>query len=107
MDKTVISILGLGYVGLPLAVAFAQKYQVVGFDISDTRVAELKNGHDHTLEVENHHLQSVLNEDMSQKGLFITSDTADLKKANIHIVTVPTPTDKNHQPILTPLEKAS
>jgi len=107
MNKPVISIIGLGYVGLPLAVAFAEKYPVIGLDINKKRVDELKSGHDHTLEVDDHHLQSVLTENISEKGLSISADTDQLKKAKVHIVTVPTPTDKNHQPVLTPLEKAS
>ena len=107
MNKPVISIIGLGYVGLPLAVAFAEKYPVIGLDINKKRVDELKSGHDYTLEVDDHHLQSVLTENISEKGLSISADTDQLKKAKVHIVTVPTPTDKNHQPVLTPLEKAS
>ena len=107
MNKPVISIIGLGYVGLPLAVAFAEKYPVIGFDINKKRVDELKTGHDHTLEVEDDLLQSVLTDNIAEKGLSISADTDQLQNANIHIVTVPTPTDKNHQPVLTPLEKAS
>ena len=107
MNKPVISIIGLGYVGLPLAVAFAEKYPVIGLDINKKRVDELKSGHDYTLEVDDHHLQSVLTENISEKGLSISADTDLLKNAKVHIVTVPTPTDKNHQPVLTPLEKAS
>jgi UDP-N-acetyl-D-galactosamine dehydrogenase len=107
MKKPVISIIGLGYVGLPLAVAFAEKYPVIGFDINKKRVDELKSGHDHTLEVEDDHLQSVLTNNIGEKGLSISADTDQLRNANVHIVTVPTPTDKNHQPVLTPLEKAS
>ena len=107
MKKPVISIIGLGYVGLPLAVAFAEKYPVIGFDINKKRIDELNAGHDHTLEVDDHHLQSVLTDNIEEKGLSISADTDKLKDANVHIVTVPTPTDKNHQPILTPLEKAS
>ena len=107
MKKPVISIVGLGYVGLPLAVAFAEKYPVIGFDINQKRVDELNAGHDHTLEVEDEHLRSVLTKDISDKGLSLSADTDKLANANVHIVTVPTPTDKNHQPVLTPLEKAS
>jgi len=107
MNKPVISIIGLGYVGLPLAVAFAEKYPVIGLDINKKRVDELKSGHDYTLEVDDHHLQSMLTENISEKGLSISADTDLLKNAKVHIVTVPTPTDKNHQPVLTPLEKAS
>ncbi len=107
MKKPVISIIGLGYVGLPLAVAFAEKYPVIGFDINEKRVKELQSGHDHTLEVEDGHLRAVLKEDITDNGLSLSADTDKLAYANVHIVTVPTPTDKNHQPVLTPLEKAS
>ena len=107
MKKSVISIIGLGYVGLPLAVAFAEKYPVIGFDINKKRIDELNAGNDHTLEVDDQHLQSVLTDNIEEKGLSISADTDKLKYANVHIITVPTPTDKNHQPVLTPLEKAS
>lgn len=100
-----IAIIGLGYVGLPLAVAFAEKYKVIGFDINQARVKELQAGHDHTLEVEDEDLQKVLKP--SEFGLRITSNANDLKDANFYVVTVPTPTDKNRQPVLTPLIKAS
>ncbi|WP_299226478.1 nucleotide sugar dehydrogenase [uncultured Psychroserpens sp.] len=103
-----ITILGLGYVGLPLAVEFAKKYFVVGFDINEKRITELKNGLDKTLEVEDAHLESVLTTDSNSKtGLFITNDLEDIKATNIYIVTVPTPTDELKRPVFTPLEKAS
>jgi len=101
-----IAIIGLGYVGLPLAVEFAKKYLVIGFDISHTRVNELNAGHDSTLEVSDDNLQSVLNKG-TQKGLYLSCTNDDLKKCNVFIVTVPTPVDKNNRPILTPLIKAS
>lgn len=101
-----LSIIGLGYVGLPLAVAFAKKYKVIGFDINADRIKELNAGHDHTLEVEDELLQSVIGH-QGNTGLIITDNKADLAQADIHIVTVPTPTDKNRQPVLTPLIKAS
>ncbi|MDT0295749.1 nucleotide sugar dehydrogenase [Mesonia ostreae] len=101
-----IAIIGLGYVGLPLAVAFAEKYQVIGFDINQSRVAELKQGKDHTLEVADDLLQKVLKSE-DDKGLELSCETSVLEEANVYIVTVPTPTDKNHRPVLTPLEKAS
>ena len=101
-----IAIIGLGYVGLPLAVAFAEKYKVIGFDINQARVAQLQQGKDHTLEVADELLKKVLKTD-EEKGLELSCDTAVLENANIYIVTVPTPTDKNHRPVLTPLEKAS
>ena len=101
-----IAIIGLGYVGLPLAVAFAQKYKVLGFDINTQRVNELQGGHDHTLEVSDELLQEVLHLS-GDKGLSLSAQADDLHDAQVYIVTVPTPTDKNHRPVLTPLEKAS
>lgn len=101
-----IAIIGLGYVGLPLAVAFAQKYKVLGFDINTQRVNELQSGHDHTLEVSDELLQEVLHLSGDQ-GLSLSAQADDLHDAQVYIVTVPTPTDKNHRPVLTPLEKAS
>jgi UDP-N-acetyl-D-galactosamine dehydrogenase len=101
-----IAIIGLGYVGLPLAVEFAKKYSVIGFDINESRVQELNLGHDSTLEVSDANLQSVLKQS-SKEGLLLSSDTNDLKSCAVFIVTVPTPVDKNNRPILTPLVKAS
>ncbi|MEP2773894.1 MAG: nucleotide sugar dehydrogenase [Fulvivirga sp.] len=98
MDK--IGIIGLGYVGLPLAVEFGKKYATVGFDINAKRIEELEGGHDHTLEVEDHELQHV-------KNLGFTDNINDLGDCNIYIVTVPTPIDFYKQPDLTPLKKAS
>jgi UDP-N-acetyl-D-galactosamine dehydrogenase len=74
-----IAIIGLGYVGLPLAVEFAKKYSVIGFDINQSRVQELNSGHDSTLEVSDNDLQSVLNQS-SKEGLLLSNDTNDLKK---------------------------
>ena len=105
-----IAIIGLGYVGLPLAVEFSKKYATVGFDINQTRVNELNLGNDKTLEVEQESLKSVLNKNKEkslEKGLVVTDDKSALKDCNVFIVTVPTPIDKNHRPILTPLYKAS
>jgi len=103
-----IAIIGLGYVGLPLARLFATKYKVVGFDINKERVAELKKGIDATLEVENEVLQKVLvDHSNSEKGLFCTTSLEDIKNCNYYIVTVPTPVDKNNKPDLTPLVKSS
>lgn len=103
-----ITILGLGYVGLPLAVEFAKKYMVIGFDINEKRINELNNGIDKTLEVEDDYLKSVLTTDPNSKtGLFITRDTSFLADSNIYIVTVPTPTDALKRPVFTPLIKAS
>lgn len=104
-----IAVIGLGYVGLPLAVEFAKKYQVVGFDINIHRIGELSGGTDSTLEVEDAILQSVLLKETGQSdtGLTVTSVLADMGDCNVFIVTVPTPTDKNNRPVLTPLIKAS
>jgi UDP-N-acetyl-D-galactosamine dehydrogenase len=103
-----IAIIGLGYVGLPLARLFATKYSTVGFDINKNRISELNTGHDHTLEVEDEVLQAVLVNKFSDKvGLYCTNDLEILKGCNVFIVTVPTPVDKNNRPDLTPLYKAS
>ncbi len=108
MCVTKIGIIGLGYVGLPLARLFATKYPVVGFDINQERVNELMKGHDSTLEVEDSTLQSVLCDENSMgKGLFCSSDIQDIRDCNYYIITVPTPVDKNNRPVLTPLIKAS
>ncbi len=101
-----IAIIGLGYVGLPLAVAFAEKYKVIGFDINKKRITELNNGKDFTLEVSDEALTSVLNIS-EDKGMLITDDPSAMKDATVFIVTVPTPTNKYNQPVLIPLEKAS
>ena len=98
-----IAVIGLGYVGLPLAVEFGKKYITVGFDINVSRVEDLKNGIDKTLEIESEILLSTLS-----NGMFsVSSDKDDIKDCSIYIVTVPTPTDKNNRPVLTPLVKAS
>ncbi|MEE4247874.1 MAG: NAD(P)-binding domain-containing protein, partial [Kangiellaceae bacterium] len=108
MEGIKISIIGLGYVGLPLARLFATKYAVVGFDINQDRVNELKKGFDSTLEVEDSLLQSVLKkEDSDGIGLLCTAKQDHLKDCNYHIVTVPTPVDPTNRPVLTPLYKAS
>ncbi len=107
MSEYRIAIIGLGYVGLPLAVAFAEKYKVLGFDINQPRIAELNNGHDHTLEVEDDLLKSVLSTREGAPGLYNTSQIEDIKGCNVYIVTVPTPIDDDHNPDLTPLIKAS
>jgi UDP-N-acetyl-D-galactosamine dehydrogenase len=103
-----IGVIGLGYVGLPLAVEFGKKYPTVGFDINEERVQELNDGIDSTLEVEDELLQSVLTpENNNENGLFISTEKSSIEDCNIYIVTVPTPTDKNNRPVLTPLYKAS
>jgi UDP-N-acetyl-D-galactosamine dehydrogenase len=108
-----IAIIGLGYVGLPLAVAFAEKYKVVGFDINLNRIQELKKHNDKTLEISSEQLANVIVADENyikddyQHGLYTTMNVADLADCNFYIVTVPTPTDKFNRPVLTPLIKAS
>ncbi|MDV7187808.1 nucleotide sugar dehydrogenase [Lutibacter sp. TH_r2] len=102
-----IGIIGLGYVGLPLARLFATKYKVVGFDINTERISELKKGVDATLEVEPAVLKKVLVKNSDTIGLFCTSKLTDLENCNYYIVTVPTPVDVNNKPDLTPLIKAS
>ena len=108
MKKDKIAIIGLGYVGLPLARLFATKFSVVGFDINTERVSELMTGKDSTLEVSDAVLKSVLVQKLSNKdGLFCSTSLEDIKDCNYYIITVPTPVDKNNRPILTPLVKAS
>ena len=93
---------------MPLAVAFAEKYKVIGFDINDRRINELNNGHDETLEIEDALLNSVLDINNTKTiGLYLTKTKETLKDCNIYIVTVPTPTDRFNRPVLTPMVKAS
>ena len=111
MEKK-IAVIGLGYVGLPLAVEFAKQYPTVGFDINGPRVDELMNGHDRTLEVEDDDLKKVIASDLvatekEGKGFYCTTAVGDIESSNFYVVTVPTPTDKNKRPVLTPLIKAS
>ena len=105
-----IAIIGLGYVGLPLAHAFAKKYEVIGFDIYQTRIDELNDAQDRTLELESEQLKEVLpkfNPSLTTNHLTLTTNIEDIKDCNIYIVTVPTPIDKNKRLDLTPLIKAS
>ena len=103
-----IAIIGLGYVGLPLAHLFAGKYPVTGFDINRKRVEELKTGIDRTLEVDSELLQTVLKDSPDNRpGLFCSDNPDIIRDCNYYIVTVPTPVDKNNRPDLTPLYKAS
>ena len=95
-----ITVVGLGYVGLPLAVEFGKKFQTIGFDINQGRVNELLSGKDSTLEVEEENLKAA-------DKLTFTTDIKDIADSHIYIVTVPTPIDKNKRPDLTPLEKSS
>jgi len=108
MKEIKIAVIGLGYVGLPLARLFATKYAVVGFDINQQRVKELMAGKDSTLEVAPDTLKTVLVEaSSSEKGLFCTTDIQDIKDCNYYIITMPTPVDKNNTPVLIPLLAAS
>lgn len=126
MKDIKIAVIGLGYVGLPLARLFATRYPVVGFDINAARVTELRQGHDSTLEVEDDVLQAVLVEDLVSRkavnaedfgelmvaeevktGLYCSTDLEDIRDCNYYVVTVPTPVDKNNRPDLTPLYKSS
>lgn len=103
-----IGIIGLGYVGLPLARLFATKYPVVGFDINQNRVDELNRGIDFTLEVSKELLQNVIvDKPLEKNGLFCSTNSDDIKNCNYYIITVPTPVDKNNRPDLTPLYKSS
>jgi len=101
MNNPKICLIGLGYVGLPLAVAFAEKFQVVGFDVNPLRIQELEDGHDRTLEIDDDLLDSV------KGNISYASDIQDTKDCNIYIVTVPTPIDKYNRPDLTPLVESS
>ena len=127
MNNIKIGIIGLGYVGLPLARLFATKYPVVGFDINKQRVDQLNKGFDKTLEIDENTLKSVLvtknptnvkflndetsapsfSEQLRKNGLFCTSNLSEIKSCNFYIITVPTPVDRNNRPDLTPLKKAS
>ncbi|MGB5133360.1 MAG: Vi polysaccharide biosynthesis UDP-N-acetylglucosamine C-6 dehydrogenase TviB [Steroidobacteraceae bacterium] len=100
LQRCRIGVIGLGYVGLPLAVEFGRHYETVGFDVSPERIAELSRGRDRTLEVEPRELRAA-------KRLKFTSDLKNLRRCRVFIVTVPTPIDDHKQPDLTPLEKAS
>jgi UDP-N-acetyl-D-glucosamine/UDP-N-acetyl-D-galactosamine dehydrogenase len=103
-----VGVIGLGYVGLPLARLFATKYNVVGFDINQNRVNELNQGKDFTLEVSEDLLKSVLkNENSNEKGLICSTNLEDIKDCTYYVVTVPTPVDKHNKPDLTPLYKSS
>lgn len=109
MNKDIkIAVIGLGYVGLPLARLFATKYPVVGFDINQSRVSSLKSGTDTTLEIDDAALQNVLVDNNEGKvGLYCTTSLNDIANCNYFIITVPTPVDKNNRPDLNPLYKSS
>ena len=108
MKNQKIAVVGLGYVGLPLAIEFAKHFPVTGFDINEKRITELNAGSDHTLEADSNALSQVLKRDNNlQKGLFCTAVLNDLKAANVFIVTVPTPIDRYNSPDLDQLLQAS
>ncbi len=102
MEKYKIAIIGLGYVGLPLAHAFSEKYQVVGYDIAKWRIDELNTGFDKTLELTNEQVKESIN-----NGMLFTSKLDEIEECDIYIITVPTPIDSSNRPDLTPLIKAS
>ncbi|MFA7500974.1 MAG: Vi polysaccharide biosynthesis UDP-N-acetylglucosamine C-6 dehydrogenase TviB, partial [Sulfurimonas sp.] len=97
-----ICIIGLGYVGLPLAHAFSQKYKVVGFDINRARVEELSRGFDRTQELTNEQLKESV-----KNGMKFTLDTKEITGSNIYIITVPTPIDNSNEPDLSPIIKST
>ncbi|WP_169972981.1 MULTISPECIES: Vi polysaccharide biosynthesis UDP-N-acetylglucosamine C-6 dehydrogenase TviB [unclassified Campylobacter] len=97
-----IAVIGLGYVGLPLAAAFSKKYEVVGFDVNNTRIEELKRGFDRTLELNSEQMSEAIKNSMK-----FSTNLEDIKDCSFFIVTVPTPIDKNKRPDLTPVIKAS
>ena len=110
--KNKITIIGLGYVGLPLALEFSKKYQTVGFDISSSRITDLQNYIDKTFEVNSTELKdNILNSEEEFKtntcGLFVSNDLSAIKDSNIYIITVPTPVDKNNSPFLSPIINAT
>ncbi len=107
MDNHKIAIIGLGYVGLPLAIEFGKKYPTLGFDINQARVTELNSGFDSTLEVDNTVLKSMISADQTERKLFFTTVPDQLKDFTVFIITVPTPVDQQHQPDLTALRLAS
>ncbi len=112
IEEIKIAVIGLGYVGLPLAVEFAKKYQVIGFDINNRRIEELQNANDSTLETSSAELRGVnvssfQEFDNQASGLWLTDNAGEIGTSNFYIVTVPTPVDKSNRPDLTPLYKAS
>ncbi len=106
-DKTKIAIIGLGYVGMPLLIEFGKHFETIGFDINEERILELRSGEDSTLEISKDDLQRAISSSNNEKGVFFTGNIEDIREANFYIVAVPTPTDKNNRPDLSPLCKAS
>ncbi len=112
LSEARIAVIGLGYVGLPLAVEFAKKYPTIGFDINPDRISELTKGHDRTLEVSDEDLMAValpnpMEAKKADKGLYCSDAITDISECNVFIITVPTPTDQHNRPVLTPLTKSS
>ena len=108
MGDIKIAVIGLGYVGLPLARLFATKYPVVGFDINEKRVEELRSGTDTTLEIESGVLEQVLSDSPKMKtGLYCSDRNEDISDCNYYIITVPTPVDSTNRPVLIPLYRSS
>ncbi len=109
LNDRIIAVIGLGYVGLPLAIEYGKKYRVIGFDVNQARVAELERGEDHTKEADLVGMKQARDAYASTKkiGLTLSSNVEDLKQVNTYIVSVPTPIDRFNNPDLTPLLKAS
>ena len=109
LNNRTIAVIGLGYVGLPLAIEYGKKYRVIGFDIFKARVEELERGEDHTLEADLVGMKQAREffKSTGKIGLSFTSNPEELKQVNTYIVTVPTPIDRFNNPDLTPLIKAS
>ena len=103
MQEIKIAVIGLGYVGLPLARLFSTRYKTVGYDLNESRVAALMSGHDATLEV----ADTLLQEAITKNGFKCTSNIDDIRDCNFYVVAVPTPVDRNNTPDLTPLYGAS
>jgi UDP-N-acetyl-D-galactosamine dehydrogenase len=108
LEKVTIAIVGLGYVGLPLASEFAKHYKVLGFDLNSERIDQLNRGFDHTNEIDSNALEHVLlKSNGTDIGLFLTYDINEIRNCNVFIITVPTPVDKHNRPDLSPLLKVS
>lgn len=109
-DSMNIAVIGQGYVGLPLALAFSKYHQVIGFDINETRVAELNSGYDRTLEISKQELLKLIKDENTSSvaiGYSASSDLTDIRNAQVYIITVPTPVDAFNTPNLQPLLSAT
>lgn len=109
LENSKLAVIGLGYVGLPLAIEFAKHFHTVGFDISENRIRDLKNAVDFTKETTSEEISAVLRTDLNtnEKGLFVTGNLDEIKHCNVFLVTVPTPIDDSNRPDLSPLISAS